>query len=134
MIIGIGIDTIDVMRFADWHARADLHRLFSETEISYCRSDITLSAQRFAARFAAREALFKALSSSYNHTIPFLVLCSGVSIEKTSCGAPLLKVDWHLLDSYLAQPISSQSITPHISLSHTATLATAMVILEIVKK
>ena len=40
MILGIGIDTVEVIRFGDWHSRFDLQRLFSESEIAYCRSNL----------------------------------------------------------------------------------------------
>lgn len=131
MILGIGIDTVEVVRFGDWHSRFDLHRLFSESEILYSRSDLVLSAQRFAARFAAREALFKALSSAYpSHTIPFLTLCSAVTVDKAPTGAPLLTIDWSLLSSYLPEKVSDKMVRSHISLSHTPSLATTIVVLE----
>ncbi len=131
MILGIGIDTVEVVRFGDWHSRFDLQRLFSESEIAYCRSNLDLSAQRFAARYAAREALFKALTSAYaTHTIPFLTLCTAVSVDKAISGAPSLHIDWNLLSSYLPEKISNNMIRSHLSLSHTPSLATTIVILE----
>src|SRR5437660_10642865 len=85
MILGIGVDTVDIQRFALWnsYSRKKLLRIFSPQEIDYCLSNQQKSAERFAARFAAREALYKALSYAYPHKkIPFLTLCRCTIITK----------------------------------------------------
>ena len=63
MIIGTGIDIIEVSRVERAMARwgdAFLHHLFSEDEIAYARSN-KYPQQHFAARFAAKEAILKAI-------------------------------------------------------------------------
>ena len=63
MIIGIGVDLIDVTRFESiiyrWQQRF-LRRVFTDKEIRYCNTK-KHPAQRFATRYAAKEAFIKAL-------------------------------------------------------------------------
>ena len=63
MIIGIGVDLIDVRRFESiifrWQHKF-LKRLFTDKEIKYCNTK-KHPAQRFATRYAAKEAFVKAL-------------------------------------------------------------------------
>jgi holo-[acyl-carrier protein] synthase len=63
MIIGIGVDLVDVKRFETiifrWQHRF-LRRVFTDTEIRYCNTK-KHPAQRFATRFAAKQAFIKAL-------------------------------------------------------------------------
>ena len=63
MIIGIGVDLVDVRRFESiiyrWKHRF-LQRIFTDEEIRYCNNKKN-PAQRFATRFAAKEAFKKAL-------------------------------------------------------------------------
>lgn len=128
MILGIGIDTVEIERFALWHSydRKKLLRIFSESEIEYCLSNPILAPQRFAVRFAAREALFKAMSAHWaEHTIPFLTLCRATTIIKKR--APHIILDWNMLQCF---NISDHSAQLHLSMSHTAHVATAIVILE----
>lgn len=127
MIVGIGIDAVEIERFTDWHQYSDLQlsRIFSEEEIHYCRSIASKTAERFAVRFAAREAFFKALSSAVpDHKIPFLRICKAVSVSKSITGKPELHIAWTLIN---------ESIEPYqslISCTHTRTNATVIIILE----
>jgi holo-[acyl-carrier protein] synthase len=61
-MIGVGIDAVEVPRFRKVAARTPgiIHRLFTDTERAYCerRKDPT---ERYAARFAAKEAVMKAM-------------------------------------------------------------------------
>lgn len=128
MILGIGIDSVEVNRFAQWHTydQKKLLRIFSLKEIDYCLSNPGLSAQRFAVRFAAREALFKAISTYWpEHSIPFLTLCRATSISKKR--APIIIVDWDMLKLY---GITLEKINLHLSLTHTDQIASAFIILE----
>jgi holo-[acyl-carrier protein] synthase len=63
MIIGIGVDLIDVRRFESvifrWQHKF-LKRIFTDKEIKYCNNK-KHPAQRFATRYAAKEAFIKAL-------------------------------------------------------------------------
>jgi holo-[acyl-carrier protein] synthase len=128
MIVGTGIDAVEVTRFADWHAKPirSLKRIFSDSEITYCLSNKKLSAQRFAVRFAAREAVYKIA-----HAIPalqhvsFFTMAHAIVITKSDTGAPKLHVDWYELG--IDQP---PQIIWHLSMTHTKELAIASVIAE----
>jgi len=128
MILGIGIDSVEINCFSLWHtySQKKLLRIFSEDEIKYCLQLPQKSAERFAVRFAAREAFFKAFSAAYPTLyIPFLTLCRFVSIQKNDNGRPSLWVDWkNLVKSH------DISVICHISLSHTQYDAMAFVIIE----
>lgn len=121
MILGIGIDTVEIARFAHWHTydQKKLLKIFSQSEIEYCLSVPTKSAERFAVRFATREALFKAYSAwQPNHRMPFLTFCKAVTIVKQN-SIPSIILNEHLPACRIL-----------LSLSHSNTIATAFVILE----
>jgi holo-[acyl-carrier protein] synthase len=125
MILGVGVDSIEIDRFTLWHTYSvkKLLRIFSSHEIDYVLSNQQKSAERFAVRFAAREALYKALSYAYpDKKIPFLALCSHTTITKIGLRPYIIMSDG------LGVDISSLVI--HLSLSHSRTLATAFVVVE----
>ena len=132
MIIGLGIDIVDIARFAQWHTytHARLARIFTEQEVEYCLSNRAKSAERFAVRFAAKEAFFKALSSAAPvHRIPLLTVCAAVGIDRNDDGSPSLAINWAALQKASLAPLPTHTM-PLVSLSHTKTLATACVILQ----
>ena len=132
MIIGIGIDCIDINRFEHWHTYDNkrLLRLFSPEEIDYCRSSIAHSSARFAVRFAAREALYKAMSQiDPMHTIPFLTLCRATRVINESVKAPFLKVDYDFIKNYcITSRLTHANLL--LSLTHAKKIAAAVVIIE----
>lgn len=125
MILGTGIDSIEIHRFASWIKYSDkqLEKIFSPDEILYCRSNSCKSAERFAVRFAAREALFKAMSF-LNQPISFLKLCKATQIIKNFYGKPQIIIQWELLNR------ADINCIIWLSLTHTVTTATAFVIIE----
>jgi phosphopantetheine--protein transferase-like protein len=125
MILGIGIDSIDIIRFAPWHtySRTTLLRVFSPHDLDYCLQKPALSAQRFATRFATREATYKAICTYAPTPPPLLMLCKAVQIEHNQAGAPQLIVDW-------AQLPGIAPATTLLSITHTATTATVIVLLQ----
>jgi holo-[acyl-carrier protein] synthase len=128
MILGTGIDAVEIARFADWHTRprTSLKKLFSDEEIEYCLSDVARSAERFAVRFAAREAVYKITHAILElTTVPFLTLAQVITIAKSSSGAPYLTLDWQKLS--ISKP---PHIVWHLSLTHSETIAIASVIAE----
>lgn len=129
MIVGLGIDSVAVHRFNAWNKMPEkqLLRIFSPTEIAYCLEHPLLFNQRFAVRFAAREATFKAL---YHYkpscSVPFLLLCKAVKVLKKENFLPHLSIDW----PRLLPDCQDFFPTAHLSLCHTAEMASAIVILE----
>ena len=125
MIVGIGIDTIDIHRFEHWHtySHKKLCRIFATDEIKYCMTTPAKTAERFAARFATKEAFYKAFTSAYpQHNLPFLVLCKAVWVCSSNSGIPELQVAWKTLQK--------TPLKKFVSITHTSTIATALVILE----
>ncbi len=66
MILGIGVDIIEIDRIKKVIDRFDfrfLNKIYTENEIEYCINKVN-KYQHFAARFAAKEAIYKALSEA----------------------------------------------------------------------
>lgn len=122
MIIALGIDAVEIERFATWSEKSytSLARIFSAQEIDYCLSAPCKSAERFAARFAAKEALYKALYQAGHTALPFLSLCRSSRIHNLP--HPIFMVLWENLG---LEPYSIQ-----VSITHTQTIAFATVILQ----
>ena len=81
--MNIGIDIEEVRRFSKFVKDKEyLKRVFAEGEISYCLPKKN-PAQHLAARFAAKEAVWKALSSKNKKLV-----ITDVSIKNTQSGKP----------------------------------------------
>lgn len=135
MILGIGIDSTEIDRFIPWltfsHNR--LQRIFSDEEIMYCFNIDYLNTQaaRFAARFAAREAFYKALCQlAPDNNIPLLTLCKKISVHHQTGASPQLIIDWSYFESAKADLKEIGQIKAHLSITHSRTVATALIILE----
>lgn len=115
MIVGIGVDVVDVPRFAATLARTPrlLPRLFAPAERP-------LKPRSLAARYAAKEALIKALGGSDG------VHWTDIEVASESSGRPVFS-----LRGETAETVAARGITAlHLSMSHDAGLATAYVIAE----
>lgn len=115
MIVGIGVDLVDIPRFEASIARTPklLGRLFTTAEQS-------LKPHSMAARYAAKEALIKALGGSDG------VHWTDIEIGAEASGRPIFA-----LSGETATTVAERGITAlHLSLSHDAGLATAYVIAE----
>ena len=126
MIVGIGIDLVDITRFAQWHTwpLKKLQRLFSVNEIEYCLRSTDAAAQRFAARFAAREALYKAVCSAGAVKPAFFTLCSNMSIIGHP---PHIVMQQEFVEQIFG---TGRSLKFHLSLTHANQCAGAVVIIE----
>jgi holo-[acyl-carrier protein] synthase len=130
MIVGIGLDTVAINRFVPWaqYPHKKLQRIFSAPEIAYCASIPAKMPERLAARFAAREAFFKAFSAlAPTRATPFLTVCKAIELQANAHGAPLLNINWHMLE--MPEAVYA-NLHVHISITHTATTATVVVIVE----
>lgn len=100
-VVGIGTDIVKVKRFIRWNqkSRKQLRRIFSENELQDIFVEPALISQRFATRFAAKEALYKAFCQSYdNFDFPFITFCRYASVEKSDNIAFL--VDWEFQNNF----------------------------------
>ncbi len=123
MIAGLGIDLIEVDRVAiNINKEAGFRELvFSKKEIDYCETK-TDKFVHYAARFAAKEAFFKAIGRGWAEGTAF----NEVEITNNDAGKPelsLLGASGKSLDALGA-------ITISLSLSHLKTIASAVVIIE----
>ena len=116
MIRGIGIDIVDIRRFKralDRWGSSFTNRLFTEDELSYSLKKIRPEVH-LAARFAAKEAFFKAFGLKVG-----IKRYKDVSVVREPDGAPYLKVTG--LDS---------SNIVHLSITHDGDYSVAEVIVE----
>jgi len=124
MIIGIGIDIIDidrVKRIADEYGDDMITRIFTEDEIEYCKSKANHEIN-FAGRFAAKEAFLKALGSGLRSGINW----SDIEILRDEFGKPVL----FLSGTAKKHTEKLRVVGAHLSISHTAEYAVAVVVLE----
>ncbi len=115
MILGIGVDTVDIGRFERQLARTPAlrERLFGDVERQ-------LSVPSLAARFAAKEALIKALGDSHRLSWHDMVVVRG---EDRAPAFRQTEALARLLASLGAERV-------HLSMTHDAGVATAFVIVE----
>ena len=122
MIYGVGIDLVKVERMKEvmerWGQRF-LEKVFTAGEISYCygKRNPYLS---FSVRFAAKEALIKALGSA----VP--VSLKEIEVVNVDSGKPLLKVAGRV-ESFFKEKLIKKV---HLSLSHEHEYGVACVVLE----
>lgn len=132
MIASLGIDSVEIARCAPWHtwSTRKLQRLFAPHEIAYCLQNPAKSSERFAAHFAAKEAFYKALHSIItNQKLPLFTVFAHIQVIKQNNGAPTLHVDWDYFMFATNDQLRSPLAT-HLTLTHTKSSATALVILE----
>lgn len=124
MIVGIGVDIVDIARMRGALERQGdrlIRRLFTVAEQEYCRQHRD-PAPYFAARFAAKEALFKALGTGWAQGITWL----DAEVCREDSGAPRLVLCGRAAE--VSQSLGARSI--FISLSHARDNAVAFVIME----
>ena len=124
MIYGIGIDTIEVPRIQKQLTQSERfkERILTKHEITYCESKKN-KAQNYAARFAAKEAFFKALGTGWRGGLGF----NQVEIINDKLGKPQIR-----LYGKAKLLIEEKGITDiHVSLTHLKDTASSIVILEI---
>ncbi|CAN5134461.1 holo-ACP synthase [soil metagenome] len=120
MIIGIGVDVVDLARFERAADRTPklLDRLFAQSELT--GSDGPRPLRSMAARFAAKEAFIKALGGSDG------VRWHDVAVVSDGEGNPSIEVYRSLREQLARRGID----TVHLSMSHDAGIAIAYVIAE----
>ena len=119
---GIGHDIIDISRIDESISKFGdrfLLKLFSEKEIAYCNSKAT-PAIHFAGRFAAKEAISKALGTGFGEYLKW----QDIEILNDDLGKPVVTLSEELKEQYPNHHIS-------VSISHTKEIASAVAILHI---
>jgi holo-[acyl-carrier protein] synthase len=124
MITGVGIDVVQNDRIRDSIQRFGdrfLNRIFTQGEIDYCRK-CSQPEIHYAARFAAKEAAFKALGTGWAAGVKW----KDVEIERLPSGKPEL----HLHGEALNRATSAGAQRFYVSLTHDQLVSCAVVILE----
>jgi holo-[acyl-carrier protein] synthase len=129
MILGIGTDVVDVARIEQKvrEREAFCRAVFSEDEQAYC--DRTRNRfESYSARFAAKEAFLKALGTGLliNHDLHEVEVRNEPSGRPVLCLSPLLRERVQAVFGVL-------DFRLHVSLSHTAQVAVAYVMIESVR-
>ena len=124
-IIGHGIDLVDTARIAQMleaHEPRFLQRCFTSGEIAYCDANPKRKAEHLAARFAAKEAIYKALGTGRAEGITW----TEAEVMRDTNGRPSVK-----LTGKAAKVARELGITRwHLSLTHIESHAMASVIAE----
>ena len=122
MIVGIGCDIIEIERIARAiKSESFIRRVFTTEEAAYCQRRGQQAAASFAARFAAKEAVLKALGTGLREGS-----LQEIAVDNDGLGKPLVQLSGHF--AMLAKQLGVKNI--QISLSHSRELATAYVIME----
>ena len=124
MIVGIGIDIVEIKRLRDTLERQKdrfLRRVFTSAEQEYCAAHRD-PVPHYAVRFAAKEALFKAIGTGWAKGVSWL----DVEVLRGREGPPAITLSGE------ARKISDTMgiVSVLVSLSHSVENATAIVILE----
>lgn len=122
-IIGHGIDLVDLDRIAvmiDRHGERFLERVFTEGERAYADGGGRRRVERYAARFAAKEAVFKAIGTGWRSGITW----RDVDVRREPSGAPCIQLSGRCLEVAEEHGVERWLI----SLSHTDRTAIASVI------
>ena len=124
MIVGTGIDVIEVDRIRqsiERHGDRFVERIYSPEEAEYCRR-MAAWPKHFAGRFAAKEAVAKALGTG----IAGGVRCRDITIANDGHGRPRVELHGRALE--LSQKLGITSW--HVSISHCDLCAVASAIAE----
>lgn len=124
MIVGTGIDICEVQRIAasiERFGERFLKRVYTPGEIEYCQSKKN-SVERFAARFAAKEAATKAIGTGLH----FGVTWQDVEVRRAPGGRPTI----HFYRAAAERMARLGAKHAHLSLTHSGDLAIAQVIIE----
>ena len=124
MIVGIGVDMVSIDRIRDFLDRTGERgrtRMFTPSELAYCLGKAD-PAESLAARFAAKEAFFKAIGLGWG---PGGAWVDGEVVQDER-GAPSLVLTGRAAE--VARDAGAER--SHVTLSHGGGMATAVVVLE----
>jgi holo-[acyl-carrier protein] synthase len=124
MIIGTGIDIVECLRIAQMierHGELFITRVFTDHEIEYC-SARKAATQHYSGRWAAKEAVLKALGTGWRRGISW----RDIEIRNDKSGAPTVKLRGGARDVMQAARIARL----HVTISHCRNFAVAYVVAE----
>jgi holo-[acyl-carrier protein] synthase len=124
VIVGIGIDLAEVDRIREAierHGQRFIDRIYTEKEIAYVESKAN-KFERYAARFAAKEAGMKAVGTGWKRGVRW----RDFEVTNLSSGRPTLQL--HGEAAKFAESLGVRNIA--LSITHTAAQGMAIVILE----
>ena len=124
MIVGLGVDIAEVPRIKaaiERHGEPFLRRIFTPSEVAYCER-FKNKFERYAGRFAAKEATMKALGTGWNRGVRWVDL----EIVREPSGRPTIALAGEA--SKIAAHLGVKRIS--VSITHTEAQALAQVIFE----
>jgi holo-[acyl-carrier protein] synthase len=124
MIVGLGMDITEVDRIEAAirrHGRSFLERVFTPNEIAYCEKHRN-RAERFAARFAAKEAAMKALGTGWARGVRWV----DIEVMREPTGKPTLRLSG--ASRTIADGLGVRNIA--LTITHSGNMALAEVIFE----
>ena len=124
MVVGLGIDVIQNERIRDSVTRFGtrfINRIYTEIETGYC-NNCADPGIHFAARFAAKEAAFKALGTGWAGGVKW----KDIEVQKLPSGKPEL----YLYGEALERATSMGATRFHVSLTHDQLVSCAVVIFD----
>lgn len=120
MIIGIGTDIVEIDRMRRAIERKHfLERVFTPNEQNYCSDRKQNAAASCAARFAGKEAFFKAVGTG------IVAPLTDVEIKNDPNGRPFIELRGR------AKELIEPNAKIHVSLSHAKNYATAVCVIEL---
>ena len=124
LIVGLGLDIAEIDRIEaaiKRHGAPFLERLFTPAEVSYCEQHKNRF-ERYAARFAAKEAAMKALGTGWSRGVRW----RDIEVAREPSGKPTLRLAGVALE--IAAGLGVKNIS--LSITHSGNLALAHVIFE----
>ena len=124
MIVGLGLDIAEIDRIeaaVKRHGAPFLERLFTPAEVSYCERHKN-KFERYAGRFAAKEAAMKALGTGWSRGVRW----RDIETTREASGKPTLRLAGAALE--IAEGLGVKNIS--VSITHSGNLALAQVIFE----
>lgn len=124
VIVGLGLDIAEIDRITaaiTRHGGTILERIYTPTEVAYCESHKN-KFERYAARFAAKEAAMKALGTGWTHGVRW----RDIEVANAPGGKPTLRLQGVARE--FAEKLGVKNIS--LTIAHSGNLALAQVIFE----
>ena len=121
-VLAVGLDLVDVVRIRtllERHGERFEQRTFTQNECAYCQGNAD-PAIHYAARFAAKEAVAKALGTGFTEGVTW----ADIEVTRSPAGVPAVQL--HGAAAAKAEALGIRRWM--LSLTHTATSAAASVV------